>query len=707
MTASDSPFSGGTLVVAAVLLLVGAAVGGSFVALTDSTAPRADPAPDGNDGPGGDTDGTGATGATGNVSGGPEVVAFRSAEAFRAYLARASATGAPVRNVAAEPEARRTVEETEVARADGGDGGDDAATSGTAAPTATPTPVATSTPTAAEADAGDGGDGGGGGVDRASGTNVQVAGVDEPDVVKTLGGTTAYSLGRGRAAGGGPDTVLLNTSDPAAPAVASRVEASGRLLFANGGDTMLVLTGERLVAYDVTDRTDPERAWERSLNGRVAAARLAGGTVYLVVAERIDADEPCPVEPMDGATVDCDRVYHPREPVPVDTTYTTLAVRPADGNVTDAVSFVGSAATAATYVSRSSIYVTYRNRTDEGEAYLDYLLADGEAGFRDELPDGVVERLRTIRSYDLGPRARLYEARRTVEGWLRGLDDRRRDRLRDELYDGFRDYREAHKRELVRTGIVRVDYGDRDGDGDRDGLAVAETGSVPGVPLNQFSMSESDGRLRIATTVSAPGTESENDLYVLDDGLDVMGKVTGMGLTERVYSVRFVGETAYVVTFRRVDPFHVLNLSDPTDPVLEGELKLPGYSSYLHPLPGDRVLGIGEEDGRVKAVVFDVSTPSNPTIQEDRILDARWSAIAESHHAFLMDRKHGVFFLPTGEAGYVYSYEDGLSLAAEVDVDRAQRAIYLNDYLYVFGSDEVVVVDETDWERETTVRLRE
>ena len=220
-------------------------------------------------------------------------------------------------------------------------------------------------------------------------------------------------------------------------------------------------------------------------------------------------------------------------------------------------------------------------------------------------------------------------------------------------------------------------------------------------------MSEHDGEFRIATTVSgAMGTDSENDLYVLDESLSRTGAVQGMGITERIYSVRYVGDQAYVVTFRRIDPFHVVDLSDPQNPTLEGELKLPGFSSYLHPLPGDRVLGIGEEEGKVKLVVFDVSNPENPTIETDTILDAQWSAVADSHHAFLMDRRHGVFFLPAGEEAHVFNYTDGLEVETTVPTDgRVHRTAYVGDYLYVYGDDSITVVDERSWERTHEVEL--
>ena len=175
-----------------------------------------------------------------------------------------------------------------------------------------------------------------------------------------------------------------------------------------------------------------------------------------------------------------------------------------------------------------------------------------------------------------------------------------------------------------------------------------------------------------------------------------------MGETERIYSVRFVGDRGYVVTYRRIDPFHVLDLSDPDDPELAGELKLPGYSTYLHPLGDDRVLGVGEQDGKVKLVVFDVSDPADPTIAESRVLDARWSAVARSHHAFLLDPRHEVFFLPTETGGQVFDYD--LDRVTRIDVRNPRRAVYVGDHLYVAG-DDMVVVDERTWERVTRVDL--
>ncbi|MFR9775343.1 beta-propeller domain-containing protein [Micromonospora sp. MS34] len=149
--------------------------------------------------------------------------------------------------------------------------------------------------------------------------------------------------------------------------------------------------------------------------------------------------------------------------------------------------------------------------------------------------------------------------------------------------------------------------------------------SVPGWLINQYAMSEWDGHLRVATTSGrtwGPKPASTSSVYALRaDGttLTQVGKVTGLGKGERIHAVRFVGATGYVVTFRQTDPLYTLDLRDPTAPKVSGELKINGYSAYLHPAGEGRLLGVGQEasdQGRVQGTqlsLFDVSDPAKPT----------------------------------------------------------------------------------------------
>ncbi len=488
---------------------------------------------------------------------------------------------------------------------------------------------------------------------------------------------------------------MLDASDPADPSIAAEIEVSGQLLLS--GDDLVVIGHESVYGYDVTDPENPERAWEKPVNGSVVTSRLKNGTVYLVVASGFNPDHPCPVQPMgaDGPSIECTEVYHPTSPAQTDVTYTTMTLEPGSGEVTDSVSVVGSRAHSATYVSDNAVYLTYSHQIDYGDLFLNFLLTNQS----DRLPEPTLDRLREIQSYNLTDRARQIEVRNVFRSWLRTLDEERRKNVSQAIGEDFRAYVNQHKRDIQTTGIVKV--------GTNDGLSVDAVGEVPGRPLDQFSMDERDGRLRIATTVEVRfRSNSSNDVYVLNDNLSIQGSVQGMAEGQRIYSVRFMNDTGYVVTFRQIDPFHVIDFSDPSEPEELGQVKLPGFSRYLHPIGDDRILGIGEEDGKVKATVFDVSDPQNPEVETSKKVDARWSAIERTHHAFLQDPKHEVFFLPTSQGGYVMSYEDGLSVTRTVNTEGpATRAMYIDDYLYVFGTDGVVVLDQTDWTRTATLDL--
>lgn len=175
------------------------------------------------------------------------------------------------------------------------------------------------------------------------------------------------------------------------------------------------------------------------------------------------------------------------------------------------------------------------------------------------------------------------------------------------------------------------------------------SGSVEGYLLNQFSMDEYDGVLRVASTTTPSGwgisPDSESRVTVLGrigDSLESVGMVDGLGKTEQIYSVRFMGDVGYVVTFRQTDPLYTLDLSNPRRPRVAGELKIPGYSAYLHPLEGGLLMGIGQdatEEGRIQGTqvsVFDVSDPSNPTRLDTYTFDGGSNSEVEyDHHAFL------------------------------------------------------------------------
>ncbi|MGH9266560.1 MAG: beta-propeller domain-containing protein, partial [Acidimicrobiales bacterium] len=192
-----------------------------------------------------------------------------------------------------------------------------------------------------------------------------------------------------------------------------------------------------------------------------------------------------------------------------------------------------------------------------------------------------------------------------------------------------------------------------------DDLAWTGSGRVPGTPLNQFAFDEHQGVLRVAVTHDQPvasagrgpagevigilaGADVDNLVITLDTAgdLDEVGRVGGLGKPgERIQGVRFAGGVGYVVTFRQTDPFYVIDLSDPASPKAVGELELPGFSAYLHPMAGGLVVGIGQagtETGRLlgaQAQLFDVSDPRTPRLVDQELLGTESPALFD-HLAF-------------------------------------------------------------------------
>jgi uncharacterized secreted protein with C-terminal beta-propeller domain len=197
----------------------------------------------------------------------------------------------------------------------------------------------------------------------------------------------------------------------------------------------------------------------------------------------------------------------------------------------------------------------------------------------------------------------------------------------------------------------------------QDGEIECEaSGGVPGRVLNQFSMDEYGEYFRIATTIGqmwSSGTPSRNNLYVLNMSLSIVGKLENLAPTEEIYSTRFMGDRCYLVTFRKIDPLFVIDLETPDEPRVLGELKITGYSGYLHPYDENHIIGVGKETvgaeqgdfswyQGVKISLFDVSDVENPReIDKYEIGDRGTdSPVLTDHKAFLFDRSKNLLVTP-------------------------------------------------------------
>lgn len=237
-------------------------------------------------------------------------------------------------------------------------------------------------------------------------------------------------------------------------------------------------------------------------------------------------------------------------------------------------------------------------------------------------------------------------------------------------------------------------------------IEYLKSATIDGTALNQFSIDEYNGFLRIATTSGNWGDNLVNQLYILDENLETKGLLKDIAKGERIKSVRFTGNTAYVVTFIQTDPLFVIDLSDPQAPVILGELKIPGFSTYLHPVSDSLVLGVGRDgtdtgtNGGMKVSLFDVSDPKNPKESAKITLDASSSAFIQSyiesdvyytHKALCWDSENKTMYIPYYKNQYALtSPYDGASLDRHtagifaVKVNEAEKALEkVGDYSVV------------------------
>ncbi|MET3289971.1 UNVERIFIED_CONTAM: inhibitor of cysteine peptidase [Brevibacillus sp. OAP136] len=198
-----------------------------------------------------------------------------------------------------------------------------------------------------------------------------------------------------------------------------------------------------------------------------------------------------------------------------------------------------------------------------------------------------------------------------------------------------------------------------------DAVSYQGKGEVPGTILNQFSLDEHNGYLRIATTngdlFRNDEHTSKNNIYVLDEKLAITGKLEGIAPGEKIYSARFMGDRAYMVTFKKVDPLFVIDLKQPKTPKILGALKIPGYSDYLHPYDENHVIGFGKDtieamDSKrnfawyqgMKIALFDVTDVTHPVEQFKEIIGDRGtdSELLQDHRALLFSREKNLLAFP-------------------------------------------------------------
>jgi len=594
--------------------------------------------------------------------------------------------------------------------------------------------------------------GGGGGTSDYSETNIQVEGVDEADIVKNDGKYIYVASG---------NKVVIVEAYPAEEMnVLSEIEFEGRVseIFVNE-DKLIVFSesygsGTGIMAesmcvgkgcggysdyvstvyvYDISDRENPELENDIGNDGNYVDSRMIGNYVYVISTKYVNMNNPEPpiffAEGVKEEIMASD-VYYFDYP---DTSYvftsiTAIDVR--DGSFDSEVYLTG--ATSNVYVSQDNIYLSYQRRMN----YEDYAKDFAERVALLILPSDEDEKVEEILDSGEEYYVMLDKIGEVVEDYSESLMGNEKAEFDKKLMDLTEEFQIYAQKKMERTIVHKISV-------DKGEIEYLAVGEVPGRVLNQFSMDEHDGYFRVATTTGNRwGGSSMNHIYVLNEDLKIVGSVEDLAKGESIYSVRFMGERAYLVTFKKIDPLFVVDLSEPSSPEVLGYLKITGYSDYLHPYDENHVIGIGKETRGgaeqfswyqgVKISLFDVSDVGNPVEKAKYEIGDRGtdSDALRDHKAFLFDKERELLVIPIRlhevdensyvgrdidsaygtfkwQGAYVLNINlDGISLRGKVSHDNqsyedskyyygnyrtaVKRSLYMDDVLYTVSESKVM-----------------
>lgn len=528
-------------------------------------------------------------------------------------------------------------------------------------------------------------------------TNVQEKGVDEPDIVKTNGevivvasgaklrviepGDTPKQLGSVDLPSGGNDQILL-TGDRVLVFGAGHEGVSYR-------STMVAPQPQTTVSVVSIERpSEPRLLGTATVEGTFVNARLINGTARLVVQSagpNIDWVQPLPGRmPQDYTAHEAAATQRNRELLDASTADQWIP------SVTD------SKGETKPLVQCEQIH---HPEEPAGVGLTTVLSVDRDGKFGEAV--SVLANASTVYASTTG----LYVA--TME---------------QEFFAS--DVAVAAEPDSFETQIHRFDISDP------ARAYYVGSGKVPGHLLNQFSMSEHEGRLRIATTKGWPGGNGTESLVTVleprEGQLVQVGQVGGLGKGERIYSVRFIGNMGYVVTFRQTDPLYVVDLSDPTAPAVRGELKINGYSAYLHPVSDTLLLGVGQDatdQGRrlgMQLSLFDVSDPASPKRLHQASIPETQSEAEWDHHAFLYWAPTKLTVVPLFDyrvgglaAGFSVDPEAGIKeigrvqhgFAGDPYQGQIRRSLVIGDRLYTLSDNSIEASDLTTLTESGTLRF--
>ena len=508
-------------------------------------------------------------------------------------------------------------------------------------------------------------------------TNVQVAGVDEPDFVKN-DGRYIYVIS-------GTTLAIVDAYPTASASIVSKtmIEDTPKDLFIDSDRLVLFTVGTgdmdatsasdsavpasqmkampyyyrsttpvtHAIFYDISDRAHPKVIKDYTIDGDYIDARLIGTSLYLVSQEQIYTytnDRITVPQVREGTkTVLAPDVYYFDNPERQYAFTTISSYDTSSAGEKEARTYLMGSGNIL-YVSEDAMYITYQKYHN-----IIYPMRAGPA-IAPVVPIGIAQAAGAA-SGTGGGVAVSAAVPSTVN--VEDFNQMSETEKQAVIADMKNTEQEAiRKQEIDQTTTVIHKIAIRGGT-----ITYIARGEVPGTLKDQFAMDEHDGNLRVATTSSvwtSRGQYEYNNVFVLDGKMATLGSLTHIAEQEQIYATRFIGDRLYMVTYKRVDPFFVIDLSTPTSPKILGKLKIPGFSDYLHPYDATHIIGVGKETGTndwggvstkgLKLALFDVSDVEHPTqIDKVEIGDAGTdSAALTDHKAFLFDKAKNLLVIP-------------------------------------------------------------
>lgn len=512
-------------------------------------------------------------------------------------------------------------------------------------------------------------------------TNIQVEGVDEADFVKN-DGKYIYVLAQ--------DKLVIIDAFPASTAnilSTTMIEGRPKDIFVNGDRLIIFLEDTDTVysiqeydymprpretmktvamVYDISNRKKPEEIANYSLNGNYFQSRMIGDYVYLIAKDYVYYTGDLVDMPSirkGSVKIMAPDVYYFDNPEQNYVFHTIASINIKKTDSINAKTFMMGYSDNL-YVSGNNIYITYRKNLP-GIYYEEQKQEQFYTVILPLLPQDSRDKINEIKNSNLDLHEKWDRISSILEETFNRMTEKEKQTYQADVQKALEEYEMKLAQEREKTVIQKIGI-------DKGTIEYKTKGEVPGSLLNQFSMDESGDFFRVATTSQFWTSNSNiqyNNVYVMDSDLKITGKLEKIAQDERIYSTRFIGNRLYMVTFKRMDPLFVIDLSDPNKPEVLGQLKIPGFSDYLHPYDENHIIGVGKETAEnewggvsikgVKVSLFDVSDVNKPQqIDTYEIGKAGTDSEAlQDHKAFLFDKNKELLVIPVREVTGQVQYD--------------------------------------------------